>query len=96
MIAPIKLSDAIRFLEAKGVSRNCPSCGHDTCDLIDEGRADMHLALPGFSFGSYDISRATMFGIFALCCADCGFVRLFHRSVIEDWIGQNPEKSAEA
>ncbi len=95
MVEPINLSDAIRFLEAKGISRNCPSCGHDTCDLIDEARGNLHFALPGFKFGGYDIGRADMFGLFVLTCAECGFVRLFHRSVIADWVGRNPETSAQ-
>jgi hypothetical protein len=95
MIQPIKLSDAIRFLEAKGISRNCPSCGHDKCDLVNEERGNLHFALPGFRFGGYDINRADMFGLFTLTCADCGFVRLFHRSVIANWIERNPEASIE-
>ena len=96
MFGPIKLSDAIRFFESKGVSRKCPSCGHETCDLVDEGGADMHFALPGFKFGGYDISHANMLGLFVLTCADCGFVRLFHRSVIAAWIEHNPANSAES
>ncbi len=92
---PIKMSDAIRFLEAKGVARNCPSCGHDKSDLVNEEFGNLHFALPGFKFGGYDINRADMFGLFVLTCADCGYVRLFHRSVIEDWIARNPEASLE-
>lgn len=91
---PIKLPDAIRFLEAKGISRSCPACGHDNCDLIDEQQGDLHFALPGFRFGGYDITRADMLGLFALTCVDCGFVRLFHRSVIVDWIERNPQNGA--
>jgi hypothetical protein len=53
-VGPIKLSDAIRFFEAKGVSRTCPSCGQETCDLVDEARADVQFALPGFKF---DVQR---------------------------------------
>ena len=96
MFGPIKLSDPIRFFEAKGVSRKCPSCGHETCDLIDEARADVHFALPGFKFGGYDIGRADiMLGLFVLACEECGFVRLYHRSVIAAWIERNPYSSTE-
>ena len=96
MFGPIKLSDAIRFFEAKGVSRICPSCGHETCDLIDEARADVHFALPGFKFDGYDSGQADMMlGFFVLACEECGFVRLYHRSVIAAWIERNPYSSAE-
>ena len=95
MVNPIKLSDAIRFLEAKNVSRSCPSCGHDKCDLVNEGHGNLHFAIPGFKFGGYDINRADMFGLFVLTCADCGFVRLFHRKVVADWIERNPEGKIE-
>jgi len=95
MLRPIKLPDAIRFFEAKGVSRKCPSCGHDECDVIDEDRADVHLALPGFTYGGYDFDRATMFGVYGLTCTDCGYMRLYRRSVIVQWIETNPPASAE-
>ncbi len=95
MTAPIKLSDAIRFFQAKGVSRKCPSCGHEECDVIDEDRANLLLTLPGFPFGIYDINRATLFGLYGLSCANCGYMRLFHRSVLVDWVGSNPEISVE-
>jgi predicted RNA-binding Zn-ribbon protein involved in translation (DUF1610 family) len=96
MFGPIKLSDAIRFFEAKGVSRTCPSCGHETCDLIDEARADVHFALPGFKFDGYDSGQADMMlGLFVLACEECGFVRLYHRSVIAAWIERNPYSGAE-
>ena len=49
MFGPIEVVNPIRFFEAKGVSRKCPSCGHETCDLIDEARADVHFALPGLN-----------------------------------------------
>ena len=94
MTARIKLSDAIRFFQAKGVSRKCPCCGHEECDVIDEDRADLLLALPGFPFGNYDINSSTLFSLYGLTCANCGFMRLFRRSVIIDWAGSNPEKSA--
>jgi hypothetical protein len=94
MFGPIKLSDAIRFFEAKGVSRKCRSCGQEACDLIDEARAGVHFALPGFKFGGYD-SGHMMLGLFVLACEECGFVRLYHRSVIAAWIKRNPYSSAE-
>ena len=90
-MTPLKMSDAIRFLEAKGISRNCPACGHDKCNLINEEEADMHFALPGFRLGGdYDINRADMMGLFVVTCADCGFVRFFHRATIVNWAEQNP------
>ncbi len=96
MFGPIRVSDAIRFFEAKGVSRKCPSCGQEACDLVDEARADVHFALPGFKFGEYDISQADMMlGLFVLTCKECGFVRLYHRSVIAEWVQRNPYNSVE-
>jgi len=95
MDRPIKLTDAIRFFEAKGVSRKCPSCEHEECDVIDEDRANVHLALPGFQFGGYDVYRATMFGVYGLSCANCGYMRFYHRSVIAEWVADNPERSAD-
>ena len=93
-MTPIKLPDAIRFLEAKGVSRNCPACGHDKSDLINEEGANLHFALPGFELGGYDFSRADMLGLFVITCADCGFVRLFHRAKIANWVERNPGTDA--
>ena len=43
----------------------------------------------------YDIGRADMLGLFVLACEECGFVRLYHRSVIAAWIERNPYSSAE-
>ena len=85
----IKTADAIRFFEAKGIKRSCPSCGHDKCDLVNEEHGHSYFALPGFRFGGFDMSR-DLLGLFILTCADCGYVRLFHRSVIADWIRRNP------
>ena len=51
--------------------------------MIDEARADVHFALPGFKFDGYDSGQADMMlGLFVLACEECGFVRLYHRSVI--------------
>lgn len=94
MTAPIKLSDAIRFFQAKGVSRKCLSCGHEECEVTDENRANLLLVLPGFPFGNYDINSATLIGLCGLACANCGYMRLFRRSVIQDWVASNPEGSA--
>ena len=51
--------------------------------------------MPGFKSGGYDIGRADMLGLFVLACEECGFVRLYHRSVIAAWIERNPYSSAE-
>lgn len=93
-MTPIKLSDAIRFLEAKGVSRKCPACGQDKSDLINEEGANLHFALPGFELDGYDFSRADMLGLFIVACDNCGFVRLFHRTAIASWIESNPATDA--
>lgn len=90
MANQIKLSDAIRFLEAKGVSPKCPRCGHNKIDIVDEINADVQLAMVGFRFPIYDINQTDMFGVYMISCAECGYVRLHARTIIAKWIANNP------
>lgn len=90
MKTPLKISDIMRYLEAKGAKFECIACGHTRFNYIDESQNQVHLALLGFKFPEYDLNTTDMFGVVLISCSNCGLVRLHIRAAIADWAANNP------
>lgn len=67
----------IRALEARGALKDCPSCGHDVWGSASEGMLiHAYDELDDLTFGKG-------YGVIALICENCGFVRMHFTPVLE-------------
>lgn len=87
----LKLSDLMRFLEAKGVGKvQCGTCGQDTFDFFGEPTNQAKLGLLGFKPPKFDLSTVDVFDVMVLACANCREMRFFDRQRLSQWVEQNP------
>ena len=86
---PLKYSEVVRFLEAKGASNKCASCGGVRSELLTEEQTGERLALMGFKFPGFDPTGAGIYGMCAVACTNCSLVRLHARTPIVNWADEN-------
>jgi len=88
--APVKTSDLMRFLQAKGAKWECPSCGHrNQPNLTDEVAEKARLALLSFPFPGHNVMQTNMHDVIGIACGNCFHIRLFVHTPISEWASQN-------
>ncbi len=86
---PLKYSEVVRFLGAKGASNKCASCGSTKGQLLTEEQTGQRLGLMGFKFPGFDATGAGIYGICAIACTNCGLYRFHARTPIVEWADEN-------
>jgi hypothetical protein len=87
---PLKISDIIRFLEAKGAKARCVACGSKHFETVDEFEPGARVALKAFKFPGYDVNGAKAIDVILLVCGNCAAIRTYARKPIVDWAAENP------
>jgi hypothetical protein len=90
MATPLKVSDILRFLTAKGAKLQCTACGAKSFGYVDEQKEQVHLAVLGFRFPAHDVFNAGMYDVVLFACNNCSAVRLHMRQPIVEWAAANP------
>ncbi len=88
--AYIRPNDFSSFAQAKGISGTCPSCGRDDIELISHGSGDVTQGLPYGTEGMM-LAAGYMLEVFPVECSNCGYLWLYNRKAIVDWL-QNKEQ----
>jgi hypothetical protein len=87
---PLRISDIIRFLEAKGAKARCVACGSKHFGTFDECEPDARVAFKAFKFPGYDATGAKAIDVVLLVCGNCAAIRAYARKPIVDWAAENP------
>lgn len=85
----LKGSDLQDYMEAKGITFQCPSCGNDQVSIISHGADDpLHiLAMPRVHPEEMAGDSLEMVG---LACRNCGNMRMFAARDVVEWKEQEP------
>lgn len=90
------------FFKAKGATEICPFCGQDSWSVPSSGHetkiyeedevmnlSETKLLLTN---GPQNLNSTVYIPTIALSCSNCGFVRLQHLIVLQQWLDQDDKK----
>lgn len=80
MTTKIKMEDAAAFFADKGVTSNCESCGHNSWHIFED------LAQVNSVQGLSRIMGERYFPVILMGCTNCGHLRQYAYSVMEQWL----------
>jgi hypothetical protein len=83
--SPIKISDVLRFLQAKGAKLKCDYCGGKKFDFFDEEAKQVRFALLGFRFPGRNLRTTAQMDLILLSCNNCAGVKFFMRTPVAQW-----------
>lgn len=88
----LKGEDLHAFIDAKGITHDCPACGHDHVAILSHGPDQpLHIfIMPLLHPGSPEEDAVEMVGV---TCPNCGHLRMFAAQMVVEWKETAPPRS---